>query len=197
MGDIDTLECDNADAHTLLLDALCELDESEWYVGPEDAAWSANVRRETPNLFNVKAAVDSSTGSGGSGSGSGSGDMRLVARTARLGTQTLQVGRMNAAAIGAFWTSLSLEMQYFANDDDERYSIQGLCACVSYLHTSSCESIAFVNSSHSCIVSCRMNPSAHCSASILAAKHDHPGCRPAARISARSSCTDRGAFLSS
>jgi hypothetical protein len=123
MGDIDTLECDSADAHTLLIDALRELDASEWYVGPEDAAWSAHVRGETPNLFNVKAAVDANTGSG---SGGGSGDMRLVARTARLGAQTLQVGRLSAAAIGAFWTSLSLEMQYFANDDDERYSIQGM-----------------------------------------------------------------------
>lgn len=124
MGDIDTLECDSADAHALLLDALRELDASEWYVGPEDAAWSAHVRSETPNLFNVKAAIDANTGSG---NGGGSGDLRLVARTARLGAQTLQVGRMNSAAIGAFWTSLSLEMQYFANDDDERYSIQGVC----------------------------------------------------------------------
>lgn len=34
------------------------------------------------------------------------------------------VGSLNAEVVRALWASISLEMLYFTNDDEERYSIQ-------------------------------------------------------------------------
>ena len=34
------------------------------------------------------------------------------------------VGRLNSEVVRALWASLSLELLYFTNDDEERYSIQ-------------------------------------------------------------------------
>ena len=36
----------------------------------------------------------------------------------------MQVARLNGEAVRGLWASLSMELYYFANDDDERYSIQ-------------------------------------------------------------------------
>ncbi|KAK8769967.1 hypothetical protein V5799_013567 [Amblyomma americanum] len=41
-----------------------------------------------------------------------------------LGTQLLALGSLRAQVVQAVWASLSLELLYLANDDDERYSIQ-------------------------------------------------------------------------
>ena len=34
------------------------------------------------------------------------------------------IGRLNAEVVRALWASLNLELLYFTNDDEERYSIQ-------------------------------------------------------------------------
>jgi hypothetical protein len=36
----------------------------------------------------------------------------------------VNIGRLNAEVVKGLWASLSLELLYFTNDDDERYSIQ-------------------------------------------------------------------------
>ncbi len=36
----------------------------------------------------------------------------------------VSVGRLNGEVVKGLWASLSLELLYFTNDDDERYSIQ-------------------------------------------------------------------------
>jgi hypothetical protein len=36
----------------------------------------------------------------------------------------VSIGRLNAEVVKGLWASLSLELLYFTNDDDERYSIQ-------------------------------------------------------------------------
>ena len=37
---------------------------------------------------------------------------------------SVSIGRLNAEVVKGLWASLSLELLYFTNDDDERYSIQ-------------------------------------------------------------------------
>jgi hypothetical protein len=36
----------------------------------------------------------------------------------------VRVGRLNRELVRSLWASLSLELLYLTNDDDERYSIQ-------------------------------------------------------------------------
>ena len=55
----------------------------------------------------------------------GTDSQQLVeALSTKFREQEAPVGRLNSAAIEGLWASLHLELLYFANDDDERYSIQ-------------------------------------------------------------------------
>ena len=40
----------------------------------------------------------------------------------------VNIGRLNPEVVKGLWASLSLELLYFTNDDDERYSIQVTCS---------------------------------------------------------------------
>merc|ERR1712070_1142160 len=67
--------------------------------------------QETQKLFSV--------GKRGEKEGGGYGSEMLS-----LQREEVQVAQMSSQAIGGMWASLTLEMLYFTNDDDERYSIQ-------------------------------------------------------------------------
>jgi hypothetical protein len=41
----------------------------------------------------------------------------------------VRVGRLNRELVRSLWASLSLELLYLTNDDDERYSIQVNMQC--------------------------------------------------------------------
>lgn len=41
-----------------------------------------------------------------------------------MSTLSLSVCRLSSTSVRSLWCSLSLELLYFANDDDERFSIQ-------------------------------------------------------------------------
>ena len=96
--------------HDELLEDLADYDK-DWYIGPEgSAAWVSAVRRNVQGLFSV--LTDTSTPP--------NVKSRLLT-TRRIG---IRVGRLNAAAMVGQWASLTHELLYLTNDDDERYSIQ-------------------------------------------------------------------------
>ena len=80
------------------------------FVGMEgSAAWNTAVRRGTPRLFAVSGGANGGTASVHS----------LSLRETRFA-----VGALHGQTKRAIWAGLQLELLYFANDDDERYSIQ-------------------------------------------------------------------------
>lgn len=105
--------------------------EQDCYIGlEEDYLWSDAVRAEKPQLFSL---------------GFNKTDVRLgqlISHHAQLfqsclvfqGTYTsrvlsfqsipVSVGKLNSEAVHGLWASLALELLYFTNDDEERYSIQ-------------------------------------------------------------------------
>jgi len=82
--------------------------DAKWYFGPENSpGWAAAVEAGVPNLMAIWKDKGTSRG-----------------RVASLVESHMQVGRLNAEAARGLWASLSMELYYFTNDDDERYSIQ-------------------------------------------------------------------------
>mmetsp|Transcript_28732 Transcript_28732/g.46522 ORF Transcript_28732/g.46522 Transcript_28732/m.46522 type:complete len:1392 (-) Transcript_28732:795-4970(-) len=51
-------------------------------------------------------------------------DNVYMAKMLSLRDQVFQVGSLNAEAVRGLWSSLNLELLYFTNDDEERFSIQ-------------------------------------------------------------------------
>ncbi|XP_077553861.1 pecanex-like protein 4 [Haemaphysalis longicornis] len=93
-----------------LLEQLDEL-SSGWHLdsGQQTPAWQEAVRAETPHLLSLHYDP-----------------VQEEYRSERLslGRHLLSLGRLSAQAVQSIWASLSLELFYLANDDDERYSIQ-------------------------------------------------------------------------
>ncbi|XP_077523608.1 pecanex-like protein 4 [Amblyomma americanum] len=93
-----------------LLDELVEL-RNNWHLdgARQSPAWHEALRAHTPHLLHL--AYD---------------PVQEAYRSERLtlGTQLLALGSLRAQVVQAVWASLSLELLYLANDDDERYSIQ-------------------------------------------------------------------------
>eukprot|EP00812_Abedinium_dasypus_P003523 NODE_1434_length_1142_cov_279.042318.p1 GENE.NODE_1434_length_1142_cov_279.042318~~NODE_1434_length_1142_cov_279.042318.p1 ORF type:complete len:265 (-),score=87.25 NODE_1434_length_1142_cov_279.042318:113-907(-) len=88
--------------------ALVELDES-WHVGDEaSAAWQAAMEQRQPQLMALRC------------------DRGVEYKMLRLtlAEDDVRVGRLNADVVQSIWASASLELRYFTNDDEERYSIQ-------------------------------------------------------------------------
>ena len=82
--------------------------DAQWYFGPENSpGWAAAVEAGVPNLMSIWKEKGASRG-----------------RVASLVDGHMQVGRLNAEAARGLWASLGMELYYFTNDDDERYSIQ-------------------------------------------------------------------------
>ena len=102
-----------------LEDTLAEIDE-EWYLGIEDSVeWSEAIRTQVPNLFSVIVTDQS-------GQPALNQSRRQVYRSHMLRLQecSVKVGRLNSEVVRSLWASLSWELLYLTNDDDERYSIQ-------------------------------------------------------------------------
>ncbi len=111
--------------HEELQGELEEL-EADWHLGPDDgAAWGRAVAAGRPrSLFSVSAADSVSATAGEGGGGAGLGRTLFRSRLVRLRPCTVSVARLSGEAARALWASLSLELLYLTNDDDERYSIQ-------------------------------------------------------------------------
>ena len=93
-----------------MLEDLADYDR-DWYIGPEGSPdWVSAVRRNVQGLFSV--LTDTSTPP--------NVKSRLLT-TRKIG---IRIGRLNAAAMVGQWASLTHELLYLTNDDDERYSIQ-------------------------------------------------------------------------
>ena len=89
------------------MESFAEYDD-KWYLGPEDSpGWAAAVESGVPNLMSIWREKGVARG-----------------RVASLVESAMQVARLNGEAVRGLWASLSMELYYFANDDDERYSIQ-------------------------------------------------------------------------
>ncbi|KAB7497821.1 Pecanex-like protein 4, partial [Armadillidium nasatum] len=99
--------------------ALSEYND-DWYVGPDkckninpnvcnDATWDQAIKKEIPNLFSL-----------------GYNEMKgqYTSHLLTLGDTEINVGKLEDEVVRSIWVSLSGELLYFTNDDDERYSIQ-------------------------------------------------------------------------
>ena len=101
LGDVDTFQLET------------ELDEfsDNWYIGLEtDPEWAENIVRERPNLFSIsRARVNGDSG-------------QTVYRSHLLTMREcgVAVGRLNHEVVRSLWASLSLELLYLTNDDEER-----------------------------------------------------------------------------
>ncbi|XP_063959020.1 pecanex-like protein 4 [Lytechinus pictus] len=84
--------------------------ESEWYMGRDtDAEWVEAVRNNKPRLFSLIYDANENTYNG-----------RVLSRQPVV----VHIGKLNSEMVRSLWSSLSLELFYFTNDDEERYSIQ-------------------------------------------------------------------------
>lgn len=102
-------------------DELCESLEdidTNWHLGLENTMeWGQALRSQVPNLFTITSC--DLTNSGGSSSRQSYRSHLLTLRQC-----SIQVGRLNSEVVRSLWASLSWELLYLTNDDDERYSIQ-------------------------------------------------------------------------
>eukprot|EP00116_Pleurobrachia_bachei_P000667 sb/3460929/ len=81
----------------------------DWFIGrEEDTGWSESVLAGKKYLFSLYLNDESVYSS----------------RTLTLQLLPVDVGELNRTAVRALWTSLSFELYYLTNDDEERYSIQ-------------------------------------------------------------------------
>ncbi|GAB6027609.1 Pecanex-like protein 4 [Chamberlinius hualienensis] len=104
VGDIETYDD--------LIERFEEFDQ-EWFFGPEtDPTWAQGIRDKIPNLFTLKYSDT---------------NRKTVLSTHLLKRRAtpIYIGSLNRDAVHTVWSTLNLEMLYFANDDEERYSIQG------------------------------------------------------------------------
>jgi hypothetical protein len=78
-----------------------------------DPRWQEGVRQEVPNLFSLEVNTSAETG-----------QTSYRSHLFKLQAAQVRVGRLNRELVRSLWASLSLELLYLTNDDDERYSIQ-------------------------------------------------------------------------
>ncbi|XP_071482865.1 pecanex-like protein 4 [Diadema antillarum] len=84
--------------------------EDEWYIGKDsDDQWSEAVKMDKPKLFSLVYDANDNTYNG-----------RVLSRQPVM----VHIGKLNSEVVRSLWSSLSLELLYFTNDDEERYSIQ-------------------------------------------------------------------------
>lgn len=96
-----------------LVEAFEDL-QANWYIGPEDdEGWAKSVRKEVPNLFSINLSTSSDNGL-----------TYYKSHILSLRECEVAVGRLNKEVVKSLWASLSLELLYLTNDDEERYSIQ-------------------------------------------------------------------------
>jgi len=93
---------------------LLEEYSAEWMLDApveNNPAWARAVEEGRLKLFSIARAVDKGSGA-------------YTSLSLELVRVSLRMARVSSAAVRSFWCSLSLELLFFANDDDERYSIQ-------------------------------------------------------------------------
>eukprot|EP00795_Rhopilema_esculentum_P002949 gene2949-1198_t len=84
--------------------------EENWHMGNDhDMQWINAVLNNVPSLLSVGYDKDNGT---------------FTSRVLTKQKMTVPVGRLDSENVKAIWSSLSLELLYFTNDDEERYSIQ-------------------------------------------------------------------------
>ena len=103
-----------------LEEALLDID-ANWHLGQEDSqSWANAIKNHVPNLFTISSSdlirddhLNNSRG-------------RQLYRSQLLTLRpcAIQIGRLNSEVVRSLWASLSWELLYLTNDDDERYSIQ-------------------------------------------------------------------------
>lgn len=92
-----------------LVEYLTEYDR-DWYLGSEtDPDWQISIMANKPFLFSL-----------GRDKGKGTYTSRVLTKQEIIAP----VGRLNGECVRGQWASLALELLYFTNDDEERYSIQ-------------------------------------------------------------------------
>ena len=92
--------------------------DSNWYLGLEDTIeWAKAIRIGVPSLFTITSS-DLVTNNSSNG--------RQLYRSHLLNLRecNVNIGRLNGEVARSVWASLSWELLYLTNDDDERYSIQ-------------------------------------------------------------------------
>ncbi|XP_060062887.1 pecanex-like protein 4 [Ylistrum balloti] len=84
--------------------------DRDWYIGLEsDDQWKTAVLASKPNLFSLGHNNQQGT---------------YTSRVLSLQEVAAHIGRLNTEVVRGQWANLSLELLYFTNDDEERYSIQ-------------------------------------------------------------------------
>jgi len=87
--------------------ALQELEQS-WHLDDESAAsWQAAMKKQVPNIMALRKK---------------GADVQLLRMSLR--EDGVRVGELRSEVVHSIWASESVELRYFTNDDDERYSIQ-------------------------------------------------------------------------
>eukprot|EP00743_Colponemidia_sp_Colp-15_P007004 GILK01007559.1.p1 GENE.GILK01007559.1~~GILK01007559.1.p1 ORF type:complete len:1210 (-),score=242.94 GILK01007559.1:314-3874(-) len=81
--------------------------DKNWFVGSENGDWSDAMSQRKPNLLSL--SVSGSTYS---------------AHRLSWNTKLAKIGSLKEEVVRGIWASLVLELMYFTNDDDERFSIQ-------------------------------------------------------------------------
>mmetsp|Transcript_53129 Transcript_53129/g.121356 ORF Transcript_53129/g.121356 Transcript_53129/m.121356 type:complete len:1082 (+) Transcript_53129:108-3353(+) len=81
--------------------------EQDWWIGGEDC-WNDAIDRKIPSILSLQRVTSS--------------EYRLTKFSFR--EDLVNVGTLRNAAVMSAWASISLELNFFANDDEERYSIQ-------------------------------------------------------------------------
>jgi hypothetical protein len=128
LGSLETLTDGSSPEQFAEFHALLEEYEADWLIlGPVagSAEWAAEVRRGTKKLFSIGRSAESAH--------------TYTSLTLERTTATLGMATLSGTSVRAFWASLHLEMVYFANDDDERYSIQAHTAMLRNLSVQASE----------------------------------------------------------
>lgn len=125
MAECDTLCDDDDDQMTDLFDQMIEL-QATYHMGPVgDSSWNAAIASEVSHLFSVvKAPAKPGGGRGALSAAMGNSGADFSGRLLTLEEHKAWVGKLNREVAHGFWASLTMELLYFTNDDDERYSIQ-------------------------------------------------------------------------
>ncbi|XP_064484907.1 pecanex-like protein 4 isoform X2 [Ornithodoros turicata] len=106
---LDAVLIGSADNDAQLMEALEDLD-SDWFIGMEgSSSWSEAVLKETPQLFCIFHDREEDV---------------YRSHLLTLREVSVPVGRLHTETVRGLWSTLSLELLYLTNDDDERYSIQ-------------------------------------------------------------------------
>ncbi|OQR70249.1 LOC398632 protein-like, partial [Tropilaelaps mercedesae] len=107
---VDTVTIGEAETEAELARILKEYD-SRWFIGIEGSVqWNQCVVDEIPYMFSIAHDTDENVYT--------SHLLSLIL------DEPVYVGTLSGPTVNAIWATLSLELMYMTNDDDERYSIQ-------------------------------------------------------------------------